>query len=664
MTEPMKTEEIKWILYHDRNTDPVSRSCNDRLRRFGFCFVLDEYGSDISRTAQLAILDTMLQKELPNILMICPQNLMFNRYGEMITGCGADFKLLTSSEGTIEYFAENSSNMYIASEKALTGGSEVLKLACGKLVWDLVIIDATLSVNGIDEKLYTRNLRIKTNKLLIFAPFPAGRNGDGGALNRTAAAMLNDENAANLALNTKIDKDCIAFEHDAPVTRNFEPEVYRGDTARPVKVLHYAFDKSYLNGLRRQTDLKTGQPLYPYGGNIFEEYATEITRLYVKPVYTVRDVNELRATDKKLDRFLESLDEMIRGSDGRAIVYCVTQATANYLSKVVYALYPKSTGILRVERGGIFNTENISASFERRSKTYKDRIFITVDDAGHSASSSAGYTHIFNYELPDDPMMLEVRASRHARSGGKEFILFADDNGMFDSRMLSKVIFGRIYDSLIPGVPGRNVLFDIPQAAEYTAGCIYELMSIVAFADRFTGNDVILKFKGDFNVPDTLVPNSAPKVLEFVKLKLARLLRALSIDNAMSECGRDLNKLTEKLRPVFERLKNSLLYIDEDHRIQAVDKGFLAGCFDPEKGREYITSLAGSEADVGLKAARKALTDYNGEERDAQLRDCVNQLPDVLKMPVLLNAWKYLSDEYIIQDSFKEFMKKFNEGVM
>ena len=235
---------------------------------------------------------------------------------------------------------------------------------------------------------------------------------------------------------------------------------------------------------------------------------------------------------------------------------------------------------------------------------------------------------------------------------------------MFDSRMLSKVIFGRIYYSLIPGVPGRNVLFDIPQAAEYTAGCIYELMSIVSFADRFTGNDVILKFKGDFNVPDTLVPNSAPKVLEFVKLKLARLLRALSIDNAMSECGRDLNKLTEKLRPVFERLKNSLLYIDEDHRIQAVDKSFLAGCFDPEKGREYIMSLADSEADVGLKAARRSLTDYNGEERDAQLRDCVNQLPDVLKMPVLLNAWKYLSDEYIIQDSFKEFMKKFNEGVM
>ena len=33
-------------------------------------------------------------------------------------------------------------------------------------------------------------------------------------------------------------------------------------------------------------------------------------------------------------------------------------------------------------------------------------------------------------------------------------------------------------------------------------------------------------------------------------------------------------------------------------------------------------------------------------------------------MPVLLNSWRYLTDNFMIQETFRQFMKKYNEGVM
>ena len=57
---------------------------------------------------------------------------------------------------------------------------------------------------------------------------------------------------------------------------------------------------------------------------------------------------------------------------------------------------------------------------------------------------------------------------------------------------------------------------------------------------------------------------------------------------------------------------------------------------------------------------------YNGitDNKNAELRLCVNELPDTLKMPVLLNSWRFLTDNFMIQETFRQFMKKYNEGVM
>ena len=72
----LNTEEIKWISYYGKDISAISCSFHEKLNKYGFCLVLDEYGSDKATKAQIGILDTVLDVQAPNILLICPRHLM------------------------------------------------------------------------------------------------------------------------------------------------------------------------------------------------------------------------------------------------------------------------------------------------------------------------------------------------------------------------------------------------------------------------------------------------------------------------------------------------------------------------------------------------------------------------------------------------------------
>ena len=657
----MNTDEIKWIVYHGRHSDPVCRSCNERLEKYGFCFVLDEYGSDISKSAQLAVMNVMLEKQLPNILIICPHQLMFSWYREMVTGCGADFKMLTASTGTIEYFSQNLSNLFIVSENSLEHGNQTLAKACDAIAWDLVIVDGTLASGGIGAAIHPSSIKIRADKLLVFSPFPVGTDGDTSALGKIAAALLSDPEKVKVAQDAPIDKACIRFDAESPVARHFDKSVYLGNTSRKTTLLRYTFDPAFLSGLRRIADLSTGALLYRWGGNIFEEYATDITRLYVKSAYTVRDVDELRNVDKKLDCFLTHIDGVMKSEDGRAAVYCVSPNTVSYLTKVLNAVYSKSEGTIKVCRSDIYDTVGITDAYERKDNLAPDRVMITMDDMSAMGDSLKGCTHIYHYELPDDPRILEMRTSRHQDTDAQN-VFFFDTNVMFDGRMLSLVLYGRLYESLMIGIPGRNILFDLENAAECTALCVKELMQVIS-ASAVAGSDAQSRLTHLFNIPKDAGITDAEKANEFAKQRLHDLLYALGAESAAERCGNNVSKLEALFKPILDGNKGSLLYIDEG-KIASMGGEELSSYYNEERVAEYSARLSESEADVGLKAAKKSLSGFYEEGSNALLRDCVSQLPDALRMPVLLNAWRYLTDEFIIQEGFREFMKNYNEGVM
>ena len=478
-------------------------------------------------------------------------------------------------------------------------------------------------------------------------------------------SLLADESKSAAVDNISFDEKTICFDPDTPVMRYFDKSVYNGNVSRNVTMLEYEFSHDFISNSRRLIDIKTGLPLYAQGGNIFEEYGLEAKKTYTKPSYNVADVRELRDVDKKLDCFLTKLDEVLKGSENRAVVYCVTGSTILYLKKVISALYPNISGLLKIDRGDIFNTRYDNFTNETRDNA---RIVLTVDKIGSINPQIKGFTHIFNYELPDSPVIFEQRAARH---GGKdeqsrEFIIFSDKNKLFDSRMLSKVLFGKIYKSIVAGLPGRNVLFDLPNAAQLITDGIRDLQYVCSYTGEVSNcHDVITQFRSDYNISPSIDISTAAKAHEYTKLKLDKIYRAFGIENRIKENASTEEKvLKPMIKEALERFGGSLIYLDEQQHIVALGGTQLEECLYSEQFRSYKERCASGDISTGIRTAQKAFENFITDNKSAELRLCVNQLPDTVKMPVLLNSWRYLTDNFMIQETFRQFMKKYNEGVM
>lgn len=664
--DPVNTEEIKWISYYGKDISAISCSFHEKLNKFGFCLVLDEYGADKSTKAQISILDTVLEKQTPNILLICPRHLMHSWYRSVVTSNGVDFKMISGSSKAITYFNENMPNTYIIAEEALASDNSLMqRFADAGLTWDLVIIDAGLSTSGIKCDLYTEHLRAKTEKLVILSPIPCGYMQSYDEIRGLVKSLLADEIKAAAVDSISFDKKTICFDPDTPVMRYFDKSVYNGEVSRNVTMLEYEFSQDFISNSRRLIDIKTGLPLYAQGGNIFEEYGLEAKKTYTKPSYNVADVQELRDVDKKLDCFLTKLDDVLKGSENRAVVYCVTGSTILYLKKVISALYPNINGLLKIDRGDIFNTRYDNFTNETRDNA---RIVLTVDKIGSINPQVKNFTHIFNYELPDSPVIFEQRAARH---GGKneqsrEFIIFSDKNNLLDSRMLSKVLFGKIYKSIVAGLPGRNVLFDIPNAAQLITNGIRDLQYVCSYTGEVSNcHDVITQFRADYNISPSIDISTAVKTHEYTKLKLDKIYRAFGIENRIKEnTTTDEKVLKPMIKEALERFSGSLLYLDEQQHIVALGGAELEESLYSEQFRAYKERCTTDDISSGIRAAQKMFENFITDNKNAELRLCVNELPDTVKMPVLLNSWRFLTDNFMIQETFRQFMKKYNEGVM
>lgn len=662
----LNTEEIKWISYYGKDISAISCSFHEKLNKYGFCLVLDEYGSDKATKAQIGILDTVLEKQAPNILLICPRHLMHSWYRSVVTKNGVDFKMISGSSKAITYFNENTSNTYIIAEEALATDNPLMqKFADAGLTWDLVIIDAGLSTSGMNCQLYTDHIKAKTEKLVILSPVPCGYMQSYDEIKSLVKSLLVDEEKANAVDDISFDEKSICFNPYTPVMRYFDKSVYNGEVARNVVMLEYEFSQDFISNSRRLIDIKTGLPLYSQGGNIFEEYGLEAKKTYTKPSYNVADVQELREVDKKLDCFLKKLDEVLKGSENRAVVYCVTGSTILYLKKVISALYPNISGLLKIDRGDIFNTRYDNFTDDVSDKS---RVVLTVDKIGSINPSVKRFTHIFNYELPDSPVIFEQRAARHGGRNEKsrEFIVMCDKNNLFDARMLSKVLFGKIYKSIVAGLPGRNVLFDLPNAAQLITDAIRDLQYVCSYTGEVSNcHDVITQFKGDYNISPSIDISSAAKTHEYTKLKLDKIYRAFGLENRIKENTSTEEKvLKPMIKEALERFSGSLLYLDDQQHIVALGGAALEECLYSEQYHSYKEQCSTLDISAGIKAAQKAFENFITDNKNAELRLCVNLLPDTVKMPVLLNSWRYLTDNFMIQETFRQFMKKYNEGVM
>ena len=178
-------------------------------------------------------------------------------------------------------------------------------------------------------------------------------------------------------------------------------------------------------------------------------------------------------------------------------------------------------------------------------------------------------------------------------------------------------------------------------------------------------HDVITQFRSDYNISPSIDISTAAKAHEYTKLKLDKIYRAFGIENRIKENASTEEKvLKPMIKEALERFNGSLIYLDEQQHIVALGGTQLEECLYSEQFRSYKERCASDDISTGIRAAQKAFENFITDNKSAELRLCVNQLPDTVKMPVLLNSWRYLTDNFMIQETFRQFMKKYNEGVM
>lgn len=648
--------DIKWIPLEGMELSAVNLAAAEKLRKFGFAVLCGEFGSEKLTKAGLCIYDVLQQKENPNILLITSSMELYGWYRILTTGIGADFKIITEAPDALAFFSESCPNLFLMSSEALAG-KNVLKTKAGdNFVWDLIIIDEEQNASVPDYDYYRKNISWKSEKLLVTAPFPAKNDEDSSRLAALISGILKDESLAEQTKYLAFGMVVSEFDEDCAAMRYFDKRVYIGELKRNISFCDYSFNSDTVSSLRRKVDLLTGNPVYRYGGNIFEEYDCEAyKRVYQKSVYTRSDVEDLRAFDKKLDSFLNLMDDILKEENRRAIIYCCDKNTVDFLKKALSCVY-NNDGIIRAAKGELFRAEDIKRKFRVDDSTVYPRIIIGMDGMGAVGEGLDRIDCIINYELPSSAALLERRMTRHgsAREADRQFIIFRDGNGLFDSRMLDKVLYGGIESGFCGELPTRNILLDIPDKGKSLNSVISDLKYIYSFAVEVDSCfDLIKRVKCEYIHLGAKDISNSKQLAEFAQGLLERLYELFGLTEDSSE---------SEISEAIEALDG--LCVIRDGRLEKLPSETLTDMARGFEDESYKSQPFASEALNGLaeaKAEIDAMHDSKGYH--LTVKNQVNELPDCVKYSVLFGIWRYRVRERDSQRSFKDFVKIFNDGM-
>lgn len=656
----MNANDIKWITSGNLEHDPFFFSIPEKLDTFGYCIDFTGYGEGKADKAQLCILDVANKKEEPNILIICPDGSKESWYINLLKGVGLDFKFVNASHDAVTYFSPKTSNMLLLDEKVLAEGegSAFEPIRKSGLLWDLIIIDAGGAVDGINFPLYTNNIGMKAAKLLIFAPYPSEYTQAPDGIRDIVKTLLNDDNMAKGVDDYQIDENVMKFTMDTPFV-NYPREIRTDNT---VKIVRYAFPEADIPQ-NLHIDEQAGSR-YSHGGNVFEEYNLPERSIYQKPEYTRSDAETLKNKDKKLEKFLEIIDGIMNSDDKTAVVYFKSEATVSYIEKILSSIYyDKTKNIIYLDKTRA-DTRLLKQWYET-SHSRRFKVVLASDRMSEGMGIYSPITHIINYELPDSPVELQQRYMRRSLDASvkdPEFIIFLDDNKLFDTRVLSRALAGNLYKAFRVNVPSENIMFNI----EGIETMLAEIITDIKYVSDYTGAvgssfDIISKFRQDYNVPASRDITTAPKTHDYSQRKLETIAKALDVDDLIKEKDIDKAALTEKITAKVKEIRSGFSYFDKDARIKTVPHNISKTA----EFKQFAGYLDGNPFNLGLKNAHEELEKaVKGKKEYAYIKDAVREIPDALKPAVLYNIWIYWHKTMGIGGSYAEFIKAYNEGVI
>lgn len=648
----MSGNSVKWIPLEGMELTAADLAPAEKLRKFGFSLVCCSFGSGKLTKAGLCIYDVLAEKETPNILVVTSAREIYGWYRILMTGIGADFKVINGAANEIVFFTGDSSNLYLCPPAALDAANGLKTKVPADFQWDLIIVDDEQSLSAPDCRKLSERIPWKSERLLMFTQFPAQNGEERAALSEFVKSTLAEEANASCDDGLDFTVNGVPLGYDTPLLLAGDKHICSG--ALNVETADYGFDDAFLAGLRRRSDIRTGLPSYKYGGNIFEDYDVEDMKgLYQKSTYTPSDVAELRAVDKKLDCFLNLADKVASDENSRAMIYCCDRNTVDYLRKVLSAMYSESR--VKTARSELFSNKDILRKLQVDDSTVYPKFVIAMDDIGAVGDGLDRITDVFSYELPDSAVLLERRVTRHgtAHEADRRFVFFRDSNKLFDSRMLGKVLYASLPNAFCGDIPARNVLLDIPAKGEYIAELVADLRYAESYASEVDScYDLIKKVKADYELLGAGNLSNARHLAEFAGKLLARVCRFYGIEKDSSP--EEIAAAADKLSGLCQAADGAL------SAVPAVMVEKISKSLDADPAAQPF----GEEAIAGLEQAKQRVNElHSGSHYHLMIKNDIQSLNDCIQYPVLYNIWKYRVREQDSVRSFRDFIRIYNDGM-
>lgn len=656
----MNENDLKWITVNGISPEPACVALSEKIEKFGWCVDFSGFGEEKMKKARLCVFDALSRSEKPNILVISPSGFAQSWYNALLVGLGVDFKLVSGAKNAVAYFSKELSNLFIVSEEVLADSANSVfeEMQKSGVVWDLMIVDASGSTESMNAPLYIGKIGMKTEKLLVFAPYPALYTESPAPVNDIVKALLNKEPAGIAEITPALSR----YSENSPYLNCPTPA-----GGNDVNIVRYAFDEQLIpDNLRISEQRSDGK--YTHGGNIFEEYDLDARKIYLRPSYTRVEAEILKNTDSKLGAFMKLIDPIMNSPENQtetAVVYFDCDATLNYVEKILSAVYYDKTAAIATCTKNLFDVRRLKQWYEVVDGR-RIRLVLASDSLDEAFGLYENITHIINYELPDNPAVLHQRYMRRGliSENGKKptFTIFADDNGRFDSRILAKTLVGNLYKAFRRDVPADNILFRVNGVEKMIA----EMLSDIKYISDYTGAvgssfDVISRFKTEYNIPAERSLTTAARTHEYSKNKLSLLASAFGASELLAQKDVDKEALLSAVTKKVEEIRSGFTCFDEKMELHTIGN-------DAVYNDEFKKLSARTSDSAYLTGAAKARTKLDeisaGTDAFPYMKGETAGLSDIMTACVLYNAWLYLHKEKGKGGSYAQFIKAYNEGVI
>ena len=163
----MSGNSVKWIPLGGMELSAANLAPAEKLRKFGFSLMCCEFGSEKLTKASICIYDVLAEKETPNILLITSRRVLYGWYRILMTGIGADFKVVSGAANEIIFFSHDGSNLYLMPSDAIESANGLKAKIPADFQWDLIVIDDEQNTDVPDYKHWQDNIPWKTERRYI-----------------------------------------------------------------------------------------------------------------------------------------------------------------------------------------------------------------------------------------------------------------------------------------------------------------------------------------------------------------------------------------------------------------------------------------------------------------------------------------------------------------